>query len=72
MSDRSHLGAIEVRLSHERARLAAAPSDLRRVWVAQIERELAAERARLGLDEPEALDEMTDDELLAALAEGAG
>lgn len=61
----THLNALQLRLSNERLRLAAARSAkervLRRVWVAQLEREVAGEIAF------EARTEMTDDELLAAL-----
>ena len=46
MTDTSHLDALQLRLSHERSYLAAAKSDgereLRSVWIAQIEREIAA------------------------------
>ena len=64
-----HLAALRRRLSNERARLEAARSaaerELRAVWVAQCEREIASEIARYGDAEP--ADTMTDDELLAAL-----
>lgn len=63
MSD--HLAALELRLSHERVRLQQAKTpaerELRQVWVAQIEKEIAGEREFIS--EPD----MTDDELLAAL-----
>ena len=67
----THLDALEAGLSHERARLAQAKGEgerqLRTVWVAQLEKEVATERAFLGLTEcPE--DNMSDAELLAALA----
>ena len=71
-TDLSHLNALQVGLSHERSRLAAAKSDgerqLRAVWVAQYERQISAEYAFLGIAPP-SLDEilMSDDELLAAL-----
>lgn len=69
--DMSHLAALETRLSHERARLAretnATRRELRKVWIAQIEREISEERSFLGLPETEQLPEMTDEELLAAL-----
>jgi phosphosulfolactate phosphohydrolase-like enzyme len=59
----SHLDALNLRLSNERNRLATAKTvrerDMRKVWVAQIEKEIAFEV-------PEG--QMTDDELLAALA----
>ena len=71
MSDQSHLHAIEDRLIRERARLAAAKGEraraLRAVWVAQAERELAAEQWFLGLTAAPA-GPLSDDELLAALA----
>lgn len=67
MSD--HLSALQLRLSNERARLAAATRpgeiELRRVWVAQIEKEIEQERAYAT---PEARNiEMSDDELLEQL-----
>lgn len=69
--DFSHLTALEIGLSHERARLAAARKApeiaLRTVWVAQYEKEIAGELKRLGLAETEILPEMSDDELLAEL-----
>jgi hypothetical protein len=62
-----HLSALELRLSHERVRLANATSDgeraMRQVWVAGIEKEIAAERRFLAEQSPD----LTDDELLAAL-----
>lgn len=71
--DTSHLNALRVRLSHERVYFANAKKDgeraLRTVWVAQIEKEISAELAFLGMVEDAADDaEMTDDELLASLA----
>jgi hypothetical protein len=72
--DTSHLDALRVGLSHERARFDRAmnPGEraLRAVWIAQKEREIAARVAFLGL--PDAADDtadMTDDDLLAALTE---
>lgn len=68
--DYSHLNALEVRLSHERAFLAAERlphrAVLRRIWISQVENEIAREKLLLGVV---AVDqgEMTDDELLAAL-----
>lgn len=65
----THLDALELRLSHERARLAAAKSkgerEIRTVWVRGIEKEIADERKRLGLTNE--LPEVSDDELLAEL-----
>lgn len=64
-----HLASLQLRLSSERARLAAATRpgeiELRRVWVAQIEKEIERERAYVM---PEARNiEMSDDELLEQL-----
>ena len=68
-----HLAALSLRLSHERGYLAAAKTEgeraLRRVWIAQIERERAAELARLGMPADADLSPMTDDELLAELGQ---
>ena len=68
--DTSHLTALHVRLSHERGYLASAKSEseraLRRVWIAQIEKEIQGELAFLGMAKDEA-PEMSDDELLAEL-----
>lgn len=70
MADTTHLGALNLRLSHERARLAAAKSkrerDLRTVWISQIEHEISNEQKALGVSIATEC-EMTDDELLAAL-----
>ena len=68
----THLDALNLNLSHERARLADSKSqgerDLRSVWVAQLEKEIAAERAFLGLDDVKTDAElMSEDELLAEL-----
>lgn len=64
-----HMAALRLRLSNERGRLAAARSaaerELRAVWVAQCEREIASAIALFGDVEPS--DTMSDDELLAAL-----
>ena len=68
MPDYTHLAALITGLAHEQERLANArnPQEraLRAVWVAQREREIAAEEAFLGLTPT---DDMTDDELLAEL-----
>lgn len=68
----SHLDALNLRLSHERERLAAETTDegraMRKVWIAQIEKEISAEREFLG--QPAAPEiQMSDDELLNALTE---
>lgn len=69
---RAHLHALELRLSNERARLAAATSKderaLRTVWIAQIEREISAERAFL-MPIDSAIANMSDDDLARELAE---
>lgn len=58
----NHLNALRLRLSNEMNYLAnaktAAERELRKVWIAQIEKEI-------GHEEPEV--EMSDDELLAEL-----
>ena len=68
--DLSHLDALQVRLSHERDRLAKARGlkerALRKVWLAGIEKEIANERAFLGLSD-EAEVAISDDQLLAEL-----
>lgn len=66
----SHLNALELRLSKERNYLAMAKSEgereLRRVWISQIENEIAAEIAFLNKKAAPEVD-MSDDELLAEL-----
>ena len=68
-----HLEALELRLFHNRERLAKCNSknatELYKVWIAQNEKEIADEIAFLakkGIVRP-AVEEMTTDELLAAL-----
>jgi hypothetical protein len=67
MSD--HLNALNLRLSNERGYLAKAKTagerELRSVWIAQIEKEIAREQEFIA--DLEAALEMTDDELLAEL-----
>lgn len=69
----SHLAALNIRLTHERARLAEAKTpaerEQRQVWVAQIEREIAGEREFLGLPPEHPVPDLSDDELLAELFE---
>jgi hypothetical protein len=64
------LNALELNLSHERSRFAAATLkgeiDLRAVWVAQLEREISSLKKNFGL-EPLIVIDVTDDELLAQL-----
>lgn len=68
-TDRSHLTALEIRLSHEKEYLSAAKTDfekkMRKVWVSQIEKEIVGEMKFLGIEDDE--NNMTDDELLEAL-----
>lgn len=66
----THLDALQLNLSNERNRLAAATCpkerELRAVWVAQLEKEIAGEKAFLGMtDTPPA--PMSDDDLFAEL-----
>ena len=61
----SHIDALQLRLSNERMALANAKSEgekeLRKVWVAQIEKEIAGEKKFIaGAD-------LSDDELMAEL-----
>lgn len=71
MADLTHLDALRARRIREQAYLAAAKSqreiELRTIWLAQIDREIADELRFLGLDAEPA--DMTDAELLAALSE---
>jgi hypothetical protein len=70
MTKTSHLAALTTRLANERGYLAKAKSAneiaLRTVWIAQIEKEIAAEEKFLGMG---AVEEFTgsDDDLLAEL-----
>jgi len=70
--DLSHLSALQHRLSHERDYLAKAKTvreqELRKVWIAQLEKEISAERKFLGLGEETAPEDMSNDDLLAELA----
>lgn len=67
--DTNHLNALHLRLSHERGYLAAAKTarerEMRRVWIAQIEKEIADEHRFLGIESTTV--EMTDDELMKEL-----
>jgi hypothetical protein len=69
--DESHLNAIRLRLSNERARLSEDPTEggriLRATWIVQLERELRDELALL--DMSEANPEISDDELLEELSD---
>lgn len=71
MNDTDHLNALELRLSHEREYLRAAKTgrekELRAVWIAQLEKEIAAEAVRLLGTTHEANAALSDDELLAEL-----
>jgi len=63
----THLDSLQLILSNERNYLAKAKTagerELRKVWIAQIEKEIADEAKFISADV-----EMTDDELLAELA----
>ena len=67
--NRLTFSALELRLSHERERLAKAKTErerqIRQVWVSGIEKEIASERKFLGLTDD--LPQVSDDELLAEL-----
>ena len=70
MRDITHLVALQTRLSHERGYLAAAKKEneiaLRKVWIRQLEKEIAAEMTLCGID-PVVDNHMSDDDLLAEL-----
>jgi len=72
MKDASHLTALQTRLAHEHGYLADAKTQkeiaLRKVWIAQIEKEIADEKKFIGFEEisPE-VDNMSADDLLAEL-----
>ena len=65
MTDLTHLNALELNLSHERVRLSQATNQqdiaLRKVWVAQLEREIADERKFLGIVSTDDADLSIDD-----------
>ena len=65
-----HLSALEFRLHNERMRLNNSKTDqereIRQVWVDGIEKEIAAEYAFLGKDQP-IYPEMTIDEIFSEL-----
>ena len=69
--NRTHLDALQIRRSHELSRLNAARTEgereLRRVWLAGIDKEIASELKFLDLGDALFEPEMTDDEILAAL-----
>ncbi len=74
MTDRTHLNALELRLSHEREYLRAATSEgdqaLRRVLIAQIKREIECEEHFiLGIvpSRTVLIPALTDDDLLKEL-----
>ena len=66
----THLDALRLRLSHEKGYLDAAKTEsekaLRRVWVGQIEHEIAGELTFLGIVETDD-STLSDAELLAEL-----
>lgn len=57
MEDTSHLEALRTRLEHEKEYLSKEKSEtgkqLRRVWIAQIKKEIEAEKAFIGIEEEE-------------------
>ncbi len=66
----SHLDALNLRLSHERVHLSNAKTDnerqMRRVWIAQIEKEIESEKKFLNMSERNDT-HMSDEDLLRAL-----
>ena len=70
MTNFLHLNQLNARLSNERARLSIAKNPkeiaLRKVWVKQLENEIAAENKFLGADTKP---EITPDQAAAMLAE---
>lgn len=76
MSAATHLDALHLRLSHERGRLAACRSarerEMRNVWIAGIEREIAHEIEFLGGTVDDDIAALSDDELLMALGASVG
>jgi len=70
MTDYSHLNALQANHHRELERLSLARNpqeiDLRTVWVSQLEKEIAAEYAHLGI-EPCLDVDMSDEELMREL-----
>lgn len=74
MTDTTHLSALRVRLSHERAALARCTTKWeaahRVVWISQIEKEISGELKFLAITEATpavSVDALSDDELLKEL-----
>lgn len=69
--DTSHLVALHEGLAREKQRLAEAKTtkerELRQVWIAQREREIAKEMEFLGMTAEDKLTTLSDDELLNEL-----
>lgn len=69
--DYVHLNALELRLHRERGYLSVAKTEgekaLRSVWIAQIEKEIKAEREFLGLPAVAVESELSDDDLAREL-----
>lgn len=67
MTKLTHLHALNLNLSNERIRLSNAKTDgeieLRSIWIAQLEKEIAEEEKLLGLKQPD----ISDDDLLSEL-----
>lgn len=70
--DTSHLVALHESLGRERIRLAQSKTpqerEMRRVWLAQKQKEVDAELKHLGLSTAEEFDEISDEELLRELS----
>lgn len=66
-----HLTALHFRLTNEKHRLEIATTntekEIRRVWIAQIEKEIEKELDFLGMTANNELPEMTDEEILKEL-----
>ena len=70
MIDYTHLDALNLRLSHERGYLSEAKTkperELRKVWIAQIEKEIENEKKFLGITNDQPIP-LSDDDLLGEL-----
>jgi hypothetical protein len=72
--DTTHLDSLYMRLSHEKERFEKAKSDsekeIRRVWVAQLEKEIEQEKQFLGIEDirPDKVNcTLSDEDLLSEL-----
>jgi hypothetical protein len=70
MINTNHLNALNLRLSHERSYLTKAKNvkekEIRKVWIAQIEKEIVEEKKLIGIVDVE-IDVISDDDLLGEL-----